>query len=181
MTDAIRALWIAWALLWLVLAARTKPAERRESLASRARHGVPVLAGAWLLVAPLGLARLDACCGKPAFHPMALLFVLAGLAYASWARLAIGSNWSGAITVKQNHELVRSGPYAHCRHPIYAGLLLALLGTAIAEGTPRAWAGAALIALGLGVKMRAEEATMRERFGEAYAAYCATTPRFILF
>ena len=56
---------------------------------------------------------------------LGLLMVVAGLAFAVWARVHLGRNWSGTVTVKENHELIRSGPYAIVRHPIYTGLLLA--------------------------------------------------------
>ena len=58
--------------------------------------------------------------------------VAAGIAFAVWARHYLGRNWSGTVTVKQDHELIRSGPYRLVRHPIYTGLLLAILGTAVA-------------------------------------------------
>jgi protein-S-isoprenylcysteine O-methyltransferase Ste14 len=61
--------------------------------------------------------------------------VLAGLAQALWARVALGGNWSGQVTLKQKHELIRHGPYAHVRHPICSAILLMLLGTALAIGT----------------------------------------------
>jgi len=94
-----------------------------------------------------------------------------GLALTVWARMHLGANWSGTVTVKQDHELVRSGPYAWVRHPIYTGLLLMLAGTALALGE---WRGvlALLIAFAaLWRKLKLEERWMRETFGTAYDDY----------
>lgn len=69
---------------------------------------------------------------------LGLLMVICGLAFAVWARIHLGRNWSGTVTVKEDHELIRSGPYGIVRHPIYTGLLLAIAGTAIVFGEWRA-------------------------------------------
>ena len=60
--------------------------------------------------------------------------LMAGMLFAGWARIFLGGNWSSSVTLKQDHTLIRSGPYRIVRHPIYTGLLVALLGTAIVLG-----------------------------------------------
>ena len=72
----------------------------------------------------------------PLSRGLAAAVVLFGLAVTLWARLALGRNWSGSVTFKQDHELIERGPYHYVRHPIYTGLLLMALGTAML----RAWA-----------------------------------------
>jgi protein-S-isoprenylcysteine O-methyltransferase Ste14 len=94
-----------------------------------------------------------------------------GLAIAIWARRCLGRNWSGEITIKQDHELIRSGPYRLLRHPIYTGLLTMYLGAAIVTGE---WF--ALLGLGLAVfaywrKVRLEEANLELAFGQDYTSY----------
>jgi protein-S-isoprenylcysteine O-methyltransferase Ste14 len=95
--------------------------------------------------------------------------------------LHLGRNWSGAVTIKDGHELVTSGPYALVRHPIYTGLLLAFLGSAVALGD---WRGALAFALAAGAlwrKLRLEERWMREQFGDAYQAYSQRVAALVPF
>ena len=170
---AIPLAWLVWAAVWTVLAGRVKPvAERIDRKAERA-HYAPLMLAALLDILPLSIFSLNA--RFVAFHPwlphLGLLLVVAGLAYAIWARLTIAGNWSSDVTLKQGHELVVAGPYAWTRHPIYTGLLAAFAGVALAMGE---WRG--LIALGLAFvafrrKIALEEALMRREFGDTYAAY----------
>jgi len=97
--------------------------------------------------------------------------VVAGAAFTVWARITLGRNWSAEVTFKQDHELIESGPYALARHPIYTGLIVMALGTAINYG--RAIGFALLVALcgGLWWKARQEERVMSSHFPDAYAEY----------
>ncbi len=67
-----------------------------------------------------------------------LILTALGIAFAFWARYSLGQNWSSKVTIKVEHELIRNGPYAYVRHPIYTGILLALVGTALAIAEWRA-------------------------------------------
>jgi protein-S-isoprenylcysteine O-methyltransferase Ste14 len=107
--------------------------------------------------------------------------LLAGVALAVWARVHLGRNWSGTVTVKQDHELIRSGPYGYVRHPIYTGLIAGLIGTAICSGTLRAAIGVAIISAALYVKSRTEERFMRETFPGQYERYRAAVPALVPF
>jgi protein-S-isoprenylcysteine O-methyltransferase Ste14 len=93
----------------------------------------------------------------------------------------LGRNWSAAVTLKHAHELIRSGPYARVRHPIYTGLLLAFLGSAIACGEPRALLGVAIILFAFVRKLRIEETLMRATFPAEYARYRAEVPALLPF
>jgi protein-S-isoprenylcysteine O-methyltransferase Ste14 len=183
--QVIAALWLAWILYWLWSAASTKTTQRRESRASRLSHVLPLLLGAWLIFQPRlylpGLPWLSRPLlpASDARFLVALLLVAAGLAYAVWARVHLGGNWSGSVTQKEQHELVRTGPYAQVRHPIYTGLLLALLGSALACGEPRALAGLAIVVLAFVRKLRIEERFMGELFPQQYARYRAEVPALV--
>ena len=96
---------------------------------------------------------------------------VAGAAFAIWARLLLGANWSATVTVKQNHELKRTGPYAIVRHPIYSGFLLAMLGTAIAYGEIRGLIALLIALIAWRVKSLIEERFMMDQFGEQYVQY----------
>ena len=109
-------------------------------------------------------------------------FDLTGVALAIWARLVLGRNWSGMVmTVKEGHELVQTGPYACLRHPIYTGLLLAILGTALTLGTLASYLGVAAGLAALIIRIGLEETLMSERFRESHDAYRQRTKKLIPF
>jgi Isoprenylcysteine carboxyl methyltransferase (ICMT) family len=58
-----------------------------------------------------------------------------GLLFSVWARIHLGQYWSGIITLKEGHKLIRSGPYRFVRHPIYTGFITAMTGSAISMAT----------------------------------------------
>ena len=180
----ILALWSAWALFWVVSARRAKTTRRRESLASRLVHVLPLAAGGVLLAwdgipVPWLASRLWP--GSVAAYWCGVVLITLGLAFAVWARLHLGRNWSGAVSVKEGHELIRSGPYACVRHPIYTGILTAVLGTAIASGTVRGALAVAVILAALVRKLRIEERFMRETFPGEYGRYSASVPALVPF
>ena len=95
----------------------------------------------------------------------------AGVALVLWSRRHLGRFWSARIMLKVDHQLIRSGPYAHVRHPLYSGMLLAVIGTAVATGE---WRGVAsfLILLAIWIyKMHKEEVLLSKEFGEAFHDY----------
>ena len=102
---------------------------------------------------------------------LGLGLTVAGIGFALWARVFLGRNWSGRVTIKQEHELIQSGPYAIVRHPIYSGFLLAILGTALVEGQLRSLLALPLATLGWWLKLRLEESFMAQQFGTAYLDY----------
>jgi len=117
------------------------------------------------------LARLALFPGSFPTQYAGLAVTAAGCLFAIWARLTLGANWSGRATVKQDHQLIVEGPYRLARHPIYTGLSLASLGTALAIGEWRCVLGLIIILLALLVKMSQEERLMMETFPQAYPQY----------
>jgi protein-S-isoprenylcysteine O-methyltransferase Ste14 len=177
-------LWFAWLLYWVIAALGAKTTQRRESLGSRLSHVVPLLIGVTLIAwprVPWDWLSLPLLPHRPLTYAVGLALVMLGLAFTVWARLHLGRNWSGTVTLKERHELIRSGPYAYVRHPIYTGLLVALLGSAVACGELRAVIGLSVVAGAFTRKLRIEERFMREIFPGEYPRYCAEVPALIPF
>jgi len=105
----------------------------------------------------------------------------AGLGFTWWARIHLGRFWSANVNRKADHRVVDSGPYAIVRHPIYTGIILATMATAVMRGTVLGWLGMALLTAGWYVKARLEERFLREQLGEAYARYAKRVPMLIPF
>jgi protein-S-isoprenylcysteine O-methyltransferase Ste14 len=146
-------------------------------------HIVPLALAGWLLWLParlpwLGLRLLPR--GPAVFWTGAAL-TLAGLLFSVWARVYLGRNWSGTVTLKEDHELITGGPYGWVRHPIYTGLLLAVVGTAAVRGNLRGVAAIVLSAAALWRKLGLEESWMREQFGEQYRDYSRRVAALIPF
>ncbi len=175
-------LWLAWLAYWVFAARDLKPVRRRESVASRILTVVLIIPAALLMTAPgrwmswVGARFLP---DTTIIYWAGLLMVLAGLAFAVWARMHLGRNWSGTVTVKEDHELVRSGPYAIVRHPIYTGLLLAMLGTVIVLGEWRGLVALCFLSAAFLLKLRREERFMAESFPDTYPSYRARVPALI--
>ena len=171
---AFPAIWLGWLLYWWAASRDVKSTARREALPSQLLHIVPLLIAMILLIVPrVPIAFLRERVVPLTEWPfwLGLCVTCAGLLISVWARLHLGKNWSGIVTIKKEHELVTSGPYAFVRHPIYTGLLLGFLGTALAIGDWRAVLAFALAAGALWRKLRVEERWMRQQFGDAYQDY----------
>jgi len=161
--------WIAFSLYWEI-AKTGAVAVRVESGFSRGIHVLLANIALLLVVAPIvGLGRFMPM--WPVAMTAGCILEIAGLGFAIWARLHLGRNWSGEITLKVDHELVRSGPYRRVRHPIYSGLLAMFLGSALVTGEWLAVLGLALGAFAYIRKLRLEEVNMDSAFGAEYAAY----------
>lgn len=178
------ALWLGWLAYWIAAAWNVKATRRHEALTSRLGHvALAALAAALLAFHRQPFAWLGArfVPDTAAMYWIGLLVTAAGIGFAVCARIHLGRNWSGRVTVKEDHELIRSGPYRFVRHPIYTGLLLAILGTAIAFGEWRGLVALVLLTVSFLVKIRVEERFMRETFGDQYERYRAEVPALIPF
>jgi len=178
--QACSLMWGAWCVLWVLWALRTKRAQVRLNLSEALTYMVPTALGAYLCLARSGaLSRVGLWRATIPAIPwlmwLGAAMTLAGLLFAIWARLYLGKNWSGLVTVKQEHELIRTGPYRVVRHPIYTGILFALIGTSLCRRNVWGFLGFALVWLGLWLKSRLEERFMVETFGPQYDEYRQTT------
>jgi protein-S-isoprenylcysteine O-methyltransferase Ste14 len=167
-------LWLAWIAYWIAAARQTAVNRRTESLLTGASYRIPLLIGIILMVLSnlsvpgIGFSLWPL---NPFILGVAVILTIAGLSFAVWARLHLGKYWSGRITLKVDHRVIQTGPYAWVRHPIYSGLILALLGTAISLGTVRAFLGFAFILVSFLRKLTLEENWLRSHFGTEYELY----------
>jgi protein-S-isoprenylcysteine O-methyltransferase Ste14 len=171
-------LWSAFVVIWLVWAIGTKKTQTREGLRSRIPYVVLNIAGFYVMFShdvAYSWMRLRILPPDPWINNLGVAITAAGLLFAIWARAYLGRNWSGTVTVKVGHQLVRSGPYRWVRHPIYSGMILAMLGTAITRGQLRGLVAVVLLWIGFTMKLRIEERFMTTTFGPEYEEYSRTT------
>ncbi len=177
--------WIIFVVYWTVGALKTRRTQRRESFG--ARYGILFLETLGFALFFMDDAKIGVFGQKVVPHSDALAvtgvaLTWAGIALALWARWHLGQYWSARITIKEDHKLIRTGPYVRLRHPIYSGLDLAVIGSAMVIDQWRCVAGVCLIMLGFWIKARREEAMLTSQFGADFQAHCRHTgfllPRF---
>jgi protein-S-isoprenylcysteine O-methyltransferase len=161
-------------IIWLLAAFLTKRTQRRQSTAASITYRVLVVA-AYLLLFNSGIrAGFLGVRFRPSSATADILgfaITIAGIGLCLWARFFLGRNWSSAVEVKQDHQLIQRGPYAIVRHPIYAGFSFAALGTALARGEVGGLIAVALMVTAWRIKWGTEELFMSQEFGEQYAEY----------
>ncbi len=175
-------IWGGWMASWLLAAFWAARTQKRAATSLELPYRILLSVGVVLMI-PWVARRLGAA---PLWNPGAVgsyllaAITLAGLAFTWWARIHLGRLWSGAITRKQDHRIVDSGPYGLVRHPIYTGLIAAIVASALAEATAPALGGAVLIVLSFWVKARAEERFLAGELGtDAYAPYRRRVPMLL--
>jgi protein-S-isoprenylcysteine O-methyltransferase Ste14 len=172
--SVIGYIWGVLALVWLAGLAFTKRTVHSQPAGSRLFHMALILLGFTLLGSPqfsAGWLGKNFLSPTESLQIAGLVLTLGGCLFAIWARVTLGKNWSGRATVKAGHELIVSGPYSLARHPIYTGLLLASIGTALATAEWRCILGLALIVSGFAAKIGQEEKLMMQTFPDAYPRY----------
>lgn len=174
--------WMLFALYWLVSAFNRKRTKKRETYFQRFRYTVPLVIAYCLLFRPeahfswLGARFVSA---GPRLEWIGVAVTAAGIAIAVWARWHLGSNWSGVVTLKEGHELIRTGPYRAIRHPIYTGMLIGLFGTALTLGEVRGFVAVVVAWLSFYMKARREESFLAQEFGPAFAEHQRRTGMFL--
>jgi protein-S-isoprenylcysteine O-methyltransferase Ste14 len=177
--QVVAACWAVLVVVWFVLAL---------VLGQRGRHSTRVW---WLRLAAIAVLLLAVYFITRARPPPALaqptervalagaLLCIAGLAFAVWARLTMGRHWQVPPTQRDRRELVTAGPFKYARHPIYAGVIAMLIGSAV--NIPGAWVEALTAILSLVILARHEERDMLRLLPDVYPAYMQRTKRFLPF
>lgn len=163
--------WVIFLIYWIIGAFNTRPTREEESLVSRYLV-VVVEVVAYLLVfshaTEIGLLGQRFIPRTLIGALLGVLLTWLGLGLAIWARYHLAEYWSARVTIKEDHQLIRTGPYAHLRHPIYSGLILATIGTALVIGKWRCVMGLLLAVIGYFIKARKEEEMLAQQFGDAF-------------
>jgi protein-S-isoprenylcysteine O-methyltransferase Ste14 len=183
-TGLLSLIWLGWVASWIIASfwsGRTKShVPTFDSLA----YYLPIVLGAILLTPPverlLGAEQLYRL-SDVAIYALAVVVVL-GLSFTWWGRIHLGRLWSNAITHKEDHRIIDTGPYGIVRHPIYTGQIIGLMATGIAIGNWAAMLGCILISLGECQKARMEERFLSAELGaDAYGSYCRRVPMIVPF
>ena len=183
-TRLLSLIWLAWVVSWVVASfwsGRTKSfVPTRDSWVYR----LPILIGA-ILLSPWTAGAVGA---SQLYNPgdigtyLLAVVVLFGISFTWWARIHLGRFWSNAITHKEDHRIVDTGPYGVVRHPIYTGLIIAILATGVAVATWTSLLGALFIAFGEWQKARMEEGFLSAELGQdAYGLYSRRVPVIVPF
>lgn len=175
-------LWTLLLAVWVLLWFGMKKAKKLESPMERLQHAIPVTLGFWLMfggLADWGWLNTRVLPKIPALWMTGLLVTVLGIGMAIYARLSLGSNWSSTVTLKTGHELIRTGLYRRIRHPIYTGILLGMLGTAMIRSHLRSWLGVGVVLASFYFKARREESFLRQEFGEEFEAHQRQTGMFL--
>lgn len=182
-------LWATFVLCWLILGQFNKKASRGTPFWAGWGARIAIIVGVLVFV-PFrrhGITGIITSISRSLpVHPgvtgrwVGVGLCLAGLGFAVWARVYLGRNWGMPMSLRQGHELVTSGPYAFVRHPIYTGLMLAMIGSAVTEGLLWLILFAFYFAYFL-VSSRSEERMMLAQFPETYPAYRRRTKMLVPF
>jgi protein-S-isoprenylcysteine O-methyltransferase Ste14 len=180
--EAAKDLWILFAVYWLVSALKRKKTKQRESFGSRMAYILPIFGAFFVLYNSefaIAWSRKYFVPNAPEVQWAGVAVMVVGLGFACWARVHLGTNWSGTVTLKEGHELIRTGPYRNIRHPIYTGILIGFLGWAIVGGQVRGLIGMAVVWLSFYIKARHEEKFLAQEFGPKFEEHAQQTGMFL--
>lgn len=181
---ALRCTWLVVVAYWFWSARGVKTPARTEAPMRRIVFYVLPLVVAVLLLGPghwfgHGILREPFASHSATVASIGLALCVLGAAIACAARYTLGKNWSGAVQLKEDHELIERGPYRYVRHPIYTGLLLLFLGNAIMVGEWRGLLAVAIVFVSFWHKLSLEEAWLAQHFGARYAEYVSRTKALV--
>lgn len=167
--------WVAFWVYWLVASTGVKAGQTRWTRFAGIRVGVILVV---LLLLRVGAFKGHVATDNPWLQGVGLAVFLLGLALAIWARVYLGRNWGMPMSQKVDPELVTAGPYRSIRHPIYSGIILAMIGTTIAVSLY--WL-IAVVVVGAYFLYSAivEERSMARLFPDSYPEYKRSTKMLI--
>ena len=176
--------WIMWAGYWWSASKYNSKHIYRESKSSRLLHIIPLGIAFLLLILPNNTIQwldfqISPSNEREICFWFGIILTIFGLGFTVWARQYLGKNWSGIVTIKEEHKLITKGPYQIVRNPMYSGLLLAFIGTAIARGNMQALIAICIVIVTLLRKIKIEEHVLLSQFGEVFLRYKTQTKALI--
>ena len=169
--------WVVFWLYWIVVSLGVKAGRTRWTRFAGVRVAAILIL---LLLLRLRVLKGHTVTHDPWLQGIGLAIFLLGLALAIWARICLGRNWGTPMSQKVDPELVTTGPYSTIRHPIYSGIILAMIGTAVAVSVYWLTAVVLLAAYFLYSAVM-EERYMAGLFPDAYPHYKQSTKMPIPF
>ena len=183
-TQLLALIWLAWLASWVAASFWSGQTKKHVMTLESGRYRIPILVGAILFIPVTGRLLGEQPVwqfGNLGVYILAAV-TIAGISFTWWARIHLGRFWSNAITHKEDHRIVDTGPYGLVRHPIYTGQIIGLLASGIAIATWTAMLGVLLISFGEWQKARMEERFLTAELGaEAYESYCRRVPMIVPF
>jgi len=177
-------MWIITGVYWFIAAFNIKKAAQKEKIGFRLLHVflwyIPGLITFFNII-PIKPLTNRLYPQDPMIEYAAFALTILSLSFMAWSRVTLGRNWSGRIAIKEDHELITSGPYKYVRHPMYTGFLFAFLWSAVLLGEVRGFVSFIAVIFGLMIKLPLEEKFIRENFGTAYEAYAQRVKKIIPF
>ena len=171
--------WALFAVTWFIAALFVKRTVERSWSFGRSSMIVVLAVGYWIARNRQLIGARQLWTPTPSIEWLAAAVVLVGLWVTLWARFALGRNWSGTVTFKQDHELIERGPYRYVRHPIYTGILFAILGTGLCFGKLRDFIVLLVVLGAFWIKLKIEESLMCQQFPDTYPKYRQGTKALI--
>jgi len=180
---AIVAAWLIWLVSWILAAGWSARVAAHHDLGAESPSRVLTLAAIVMMLAAYWPLEWGVVWLTPDGVGWAMfILVVLGLAFTWAARLHLGPLWSSTSAPTEEHRMVDSGPYGIVRHPVYAGLLLAVAATAVERGRIEAIAGSLVLMAAVSLRAKLEERFLRRDLGdEPYAAYRARVPMLVPF
>ncbi|HLO17219.1 MAG TPA: isoprenylcysteine carboxylmethyltransferase family protein [Anaerolineales bacterium] len=188
--PVIAACWIIFILYWFISGRSVKSIQETRGWLGGNWYSIFYLIGSLFIgnfgfLRKLGIPtdRLAILLLPPTIvlNIIVILLLVVGLMIAIVARRTLAGNWSGAVALKKDHELITTGFYHYVRHPIYTGMLIMILGTALSFATLGACIGFLIILFGVLLKLNQEEALLAEHFAQEYLSYKKHTRVLIPF
>jgi protein-S-isoprenylcysteine O-methyltransferase Ste14 len=182
----IIAFWLVFIGYWLISATGAKKRVRGSSWRAGAWFRAALVIGAFQLQRLPVFQKLShslhlgVASSNPVTGLIGIILCAMGITFAIWARRHLGKNWGMPMSLQEGHELITTGPYTRVRHPIYTGILLAMLGSALAVGA--AWFLPFTIFCAYFVySAKTEEKLMMQQFPNEYPSYKARTKMLVPF